>query len=976
IMDRDGENKRQITQESFRLLNQAIPTPDGNYLLARKHFTSTRSLGAGEIWMFHLSGGKGIQLTKRKNDQQDAANDLTISPDGRYVYFSEDMSGGKFFQYNKDPNGQIYVIKRFDRETGELSTVTGGAGGACRPQVSPDGKRLAFVRRVREKSVLFLHDLETGEEWPLYDGLSKDQQETWAVHGVYPNFAWLPDNQHLVFYAKGKLRKLNLDTKVVNVIPFEAEVELTMMDAVNFKQEIDAPSFTARMIRHATTSPDGKLLAFNAAGYLYLKQLPDGKPYRLTNQTTHWEFFPTFSPDGTSLVYTTWQDTARGYLWLHNLESPETPPTLLTPQKGIYLRPSFSQDGKKLVFEKSRGNLVLGTTYAKNPGIYVMDLATQKIERVQSIGRDARFSADGKRIYFLQQPSSLKKSWHSLDLTTRKVQTLFTTKYASQFVPSPDEQWLAFTDLFQVYLIPFPKSGASFELSGKAQAVPVRQLSKDAGTCLHWSADGNNLHWVLGERYMTLDMPTQQELLTYGKDSTSQVDTAGISIGLTLDADLPKGKLVLANGRIITMDGDKVIEKGYVVIENNRITKVKEGEYQAKEGEQVIDCTDKTLMPGLIDVHAHLRASGNGITPTQQWSYLANLAYGVTTTHDPSINTEMVFSQAEMVRSGRLLGPRIYSTGTILYGADGDFKAVINSIEDARSHLRRLKAVGAFSVKSYNQPRREQRQQVLKAARELRMMVYPEGGSTFYHNMNMVMDGHTGIEHSVPVNPLYTDVVQMWNASKTGYTPTLIVGYGGIWGENYWYDHMDVWKEELLLNFVPRPVVDARARRRVKSPEGEYTHIVNSQGCKKLYNGGTKVQLGAHGQLQGLGAHWELWMLEQGGMTEMEALRCATQYGADYIGMGDDLGSITKGKLADIVVLDANPLEDIQHSTQVTHVVMNGRIYEASTLTEIGNYSSSRPPLFWETDKSSQHFEWFGDEHGFEAPGCSCFGVH
>src|SRR5690606_28404895 len=117
VMKRDGSDAKQITKENFRLLNNAVWTPDGEYLIARKHFTASRSLGAGEMWMYHRSGGSGVQLTKRKNDQQDAGEPM-VSPDGKYVYFSEDMSGGSTFEYNKDPNSQIYVIRRVDRNTG------------------------------------------------------------------------------------------------------------------------------------------------------------------------------------------------------------------------------------------------------------------------------------------------------------------------------------------------------------------------------------------------------------------------------------------------------------------------------------------------------------------------------------------------------------------------------------------------------------------------------------------------------------------------------------------------------------------------------------------------------------------------------------------------------------------------------------------------------------------------------------------
>jgi len=298
-----------------------------------------------------------------------------------------------------------------------------------------------------------------------------------------------------------------------------------------------------------------------------------------------------------------------------------------------------------------------------------------------------------------------------------------------------------------------------------------------------------------------------------------------------------------------------------------------------------------------------------------------------------------------------MVGPRIYSTGTVLYGADGDFKAVINSLDDARAHLRRLKAVGAFSVKSYNQPRREQRQEIIAAARELQMEVVPEGGSTFNTNMNMILDGHTGIEHNIPVWPVYKDVKALWNNSKSGYTPTLIVSYGTQFGENYWYDRTEVWKNDHLLNFTPQYIVDERSRRRTTSEYGDYGHIEISKYVKQISDGGTKVNLGSHGQLQGLGAHWELWMLVQGGMTPMEALHCATINGASYLGMDKEIGSLEIGKLADLIVMNANPLDDIRNSEKIKYVMVNGRLYDSDSMNEIGNHDKPRLHFWWQTTR-------------------------
>ncbi|MCB0312872.1 MAG: PD40 domain-containing protein, partial [Calditrichaeota bacterium] len=259
VMNRDGSAPLQVTQEDFRLLNNAVWTPDGQYLIARKHFTSTRSLGAGEMWMYHLSGGSGLQLTQRKNDQQDAGEPC-LSPDGRYLYYSEDMSGGSTFQYNKDPNGQIYAIRRLDRETGDLRSYISGPGGAVRPQLSPDGKYLSFVRRIRDKSVLFVHDLHSGEQWPVFDRLNRDQQEAWAIFGVYSNYNWLPDSKGVVIWAQGKIWQVNIATREALEIPFEADVQQSIARAPRFQHPVHQEEFEAKMIRYPVTTPDGKWL--------------------------------------------------------------------------------------------------------------------------------------------------------------------------------------------------------------------------------------------------------------------------------------------------------------------------------------------------------------------------------------------------------------------------------------------------------------------------------------------------------------------------------------------------------------------------------------------------------------------------------------------------------------------------------------------------------------------------------------------
>ena len=948
VMYNDGTNKHPITKENFRLLNNASWTPDGQYLVARKHFTAGRSLGAGEMWLYNKNGGDGVQLTKRKNDQQDAGEPVA-SPDGKYIYWSEDVTPGPDFQYNKDPNGGIYAIKRLNRESGQIETVAGGAGGACRPQLSPDGKLLAFVKRVRLKSVLYLKNLDTEEEWPVYDGLSKDQQETWAIFGVYPNFAWTPDSKNIIFYAKGKIWNLEVATLNTAQIPFEVTAQQTITDALHYQQKVYQPEFTAKMIRELTTSPDGKRVAFNAAGHIYIKAMPDSVPRRM-DSVADLEYEPQFSPDGNTLVYVDWTDELKGSINTFNLKTHTV--TRLTFDKGFYYSPKFSNKGDKIIYRKGVGNEVLGYFYGRDPGIYTIPATGGTPQLVLNNGIRPEFSADDSKIYY-QSSEGDKKAFKVMDLNGGHQKTLYTSTYATQFAPSPDGKWMAFTELFNCYLTPMVNTGSPQDLSANNKALPLNKLTRDAGTYIHWAKDSQHLMWTLGPKYFVRDIRSAFPFVNGGTDKTPAIDTAGTQIGLKLKTDVPDGKIAFKNVRIITMKGDEVIENGTIVVDQNKITAVgKADAVNIPADAKVYDLAGKTIMPGIIDVHAHLHPSPDGVSPQQDWNYFADLSFGVTTVHDPSTSTEMVFSQAEMVKSGTMTGPRIYSTGTILYGADGDFKAVINSLDDALSNLRRLKDVGAFSVKSYNQPRREQRQQIIEAARELQMEVVPEGGSTFFTNMNMIVDGHTGIEHNIPVLPVYKDVKTLWNESKSGYTPTLIVCYGGQFGENYWYDRTEVWKDQHLLNFTPRSIIDERSRRRTTSEYADYNHIEVSKAVKAIADGGTKVNLGAHGQLQGLGAHWELWMLAQGGMTPLQAIRCATMNGANYLGMEKEIGSLEVGKLADMIVLNQNPLEDIRNSDKIKYVMLNGRLYDSDSMNEIGNHEKPRLRFWWQINKS------------------------
>ena len=952
VMDASGANARQISKEDFRLLNNPTWSPDGRYIAARKHFTTQRSLGTGEIWLYDLRGGKGVQVVKRPNEAfQKELGEPMFTPDGEAIYYSQNITPGDTFTYAQDSNKELFRIRKLILDTGETEDVAGGPGGAVRPTPSPDGRSLAFVKRVRAKSRLFVKDLVSGEERMLVDSLDQDMQETWAVHGVYPNMDWTPDSSAIIFWRDGRINRVAVDSGDIKEIPFKVQDKRVVYPAPKQSIDVAPDTFKTRMPRwaqaHKADEADNakQRVVFESLGRLYTVSTnangDDSAPQRLTKDSDkHIEIYPTLSPDGRWVYYVSWTDKELGTL--RRVPASGGSSEALTKTPGHYRDIAVSPDGEILVVRLGSGGGLLSPLYSTQPGIYTLPAQGGDLTLVTKDGEQPHFGANADRLYVVREHSEDKQPGRkltSIALDGKDPQDLAKTQFASEMRVSPDDSHVLFIENYQVFVAPLPRTGQMLELGPKAEGVPVKQVSSVGGEYASWS-DVDTIHWSIGPQFKSAKLAA-----LYGDDYKTA--ESGVSLSVEAKADKPVGIVAFTNARIVTMDAGGVIANGTVVVRNNRIEAV--GKNIAIPADaKIVDLAGKTLVPGFIDIHAHGPYGQDLVIPQQNWSALGHLAFGVTTVHDPSSSASHVFPASEYQRAGLIVSPRTYSTGEIVYGAKASVYAPIDSLDDALTHIRRLKAQGAISAKNYNQPRRSQRQQVVEAARQEQLMVVAEGGSLYHMDLNLVADGNTGLEHSLPQLAIYDDVVQFWSQTNVGYTPTLVVGYGTIWGEDYWYQHDDVWKHPILSRFVPPAELQARTVRRQKAPEEDYMHAKNAAIGKQLADAGVIVNTGAHGQREGLGTHWELWMFVQGGFSPLEALQAATIRPAQYLGLDKDLGSITAGKLADLVVIDGDVTKDIRVSDKITQVMLNGRLYNVPSLNETVTGERKRKPFYWE----------------------------
>lgn len=950
IMNADGSDKRAVTKEKFRLLNQPSWSPDGRFIVAKKHFTTGRSLGTGEIWLYHVSGGGGVKLVARPNEtHQKELGEPTYAPDGSAIYFTRNTTSGPIFEYAQDSTNAIFAIERYDLTSGETTTAVSGLGGAVRPAPSPDGKQIAFVRRVAGKSQLFVKDIASGAERMVYDKLDRDVQETWAVTGVYPNMGWTPDSTTVVFWAGGKLRRVEAVGGASSTIPFRIEDTRGVANAPHPVIAVAPDNVTTKMTRFASVSPNGQQVVFESLGKLWLKSTSGGTPKLVSAAGDGLQLFPSWSRDGRKLTFVRWTDADLGEIITADANGGNQ--RKITSQPGHYAHPRFSPDGQTIVFEQRSGGYLTNDKWSDNPGVYRVAANGGAAKLIARDLGSPQFGANNDRV-FMTGSKDGQLQLVSADLNGEARRVHAKGELITEYNVSPDGRYMAFRQNYEAYVAPLMPGSQAVEIGADSSALPVTRASKGGADYIGWSAGGAQLNWSMGPSLYSAQISAMFPTAPPVDGAIGFIPpTSGTSLSIVRPAAKHSGIVALIGARILTMAGQDAgaIDDGVIVIDGDRILAIgPRGEIDIPAGAKVIDAAGRTIMPGLVDAHAHGPQGTGDLVPQQNWSMVQNLALGTTTIHDPSSSASMIFAASERQQVGTLLAPRIFSTGEIIYGAKSpDAYAQIDNYEDALAHIQRIKKQGGFSVKNYNQPRREQRQQVVSAAAAEDMLVVAEGGSLFGMDMALVADGNSTLEHNVPLEYFYEDVLQFFSQSQTNYTPTLVVTYGGLAGDPYWRQATDVWTNPLLIH-TPPSILLADNARRVKAPEWAFVDGDNAREAKKLAERGVQVSIGAHGQQAGIGAHWELWSFVRGGMTPIEALRAGTIAPARSLGMDRDIGSLEVGKLADLVVLTADPSADIRNSDKIVQVMLGGRLYDAATMNEVETGTAKRLPYWWE----------------------------
>ena len=972
IANADGSEPRKLSSDKGTI-EFASPSwsPDGTHVVASRTKWGLRTF---ELWAYHIDGGRGVQITEAKSGSDTRADDRTnalgavYSPDGRYLYYARKDGG---FAY--DVRLPLWQIVRLDLRDGSEDYLTRAQGSAMRPLLSPDGSLLVYVTRYRGESGLRLRDLDTGEDrWLAYPA-QRDDQESRFTRDLFPGYAFTPDGSAVLYTHDGGIRRVDTATGEISSIAFTLDVQQSIGPRLYSPYRLGVGPVKAHLVRGLAPSPSGDRLAFSALTRIFVRDDANGQETPVTDDGMP-AFHPAWSPDGRWLVYVTWSPTG-GHIWRVRANG-RGAPKQLTQRAAFYSDPAWSPDGKRIVALRaaSYNRLYRVSDFGEPEGTNLIWLPESGGKaRVVTPARGYRaphFGPEPDRIYVYHSRGRSALTSMRFDGTDRRIHLSVKGPgiyYAERDVPardveiSPNGQAVLITHANQLHVaMLLGRDLADVETSINAPSIPMARLTDVGVDEAAWSADGDTIYWTVGNHVYRRTLasvefnPDENENAASRKE-TAQDDApeiaeehpavAGAAIEIYLPRHEPEGVLALTGATVISMEPDaEPIEDAVIVMERGRITQVgRAAEAEVPQDASVIDVSGRFIVPGYVDTHAHVPLLQR-VIDMSNWALLANLAYGVTTIIDVQPSTVDILAHRDLIDAGRMIGPHLLTTGPGIFN-DNRFRSAAH----ARSVLSRYKDhYRVRNLKSYIAGNRKQRQWIVQASEALGLMPTTEGALDMKLDMTHIIDGFSGNEHNFPIVDLHPDVVLLAARSGIAYTPTLLVAYGGPAAENYFFTRESPANDAKLRRFTPPQLLAGRLLRVPWFADSEHVFQRVAAQAAKIIRAGGYVGVGSHGQLQGLGYHWELWALASGGLTPYEALRAATLHGAEMIGVAEDIGTITPGKLADLVVLDANPLVDIRHSDDIAYVVKNGEVFAGGTLDRVWPVSEPLPPQWWQ----------------------------